>query len=398
MNTFLSLIFVLTAVNLMAQPDSIHLNLPLKPYYDGDQTQQFLEGITFEKDDVVYYEIIGETYHDVLPFTGWSRVESGITSDKPWDNRHPYDNHRYLVHSEGRYAPQRKQEPFKFYRIENGKKFSGIFFDSITNDRGIKELSFKGSIADGLLTGPGTFYFTSKDKYKGSKFKVGEIKSKGNFENGEMVGEWHYFATFGYTGSTFSDLLEVRHYEIGKAFPVSGKHYSYYSGVHYVGSEYAYEKDWVMKYVNQYNLYGNLTRSEELIGYKQIGDGDANIAATYKITAFVSDTAYKNVIHTKGQKVLKPRLSQKTGYWEYFYKNGNPCSKGHFVDDQESGIWTFYYENGKIRSKREYTKDDSKILEYWDKSGVQTVKHGVGKIREGKTFRIVQDGKVLPPE
>jgi antitoxin component YwqK of YwqJK toxin-antitoxin module len=49
-------------------------------------------------------------------------------------------------------------------------------------------------------------------------------------------------------------------------------------------------------------------------------------------------------------KNIKPinENGNRHGYWEYYYDNGNLCSKGNYVDGKEQGYWEKYHSNGKL--------------------------------------------------
>ena len=44
----------------------------------------------------------------------------------------------------------------------------------------------------------------------------------------------------------------------------------------------------------------------------------------------------------------------KQGNYESYYKNGQLCKKGTYVDEKEEGVWEYYYENGQLWKKCTY--------------------------------------------
>jgi uncharacterized protein len=72
----------------------------------------------------------------------------------------------------------------------------------------------------------------------------------------------------------------------------------------------------------------------------------------------------------------------KTGYWEYYYNNGQLSSKGSYVDGKEEGYWETYYENGKLESKGSYKNGENDgYLELYYSNGKLMTK---GNYKDGK--------------
>ena len=46
--------------------------------------------------------------------------------------------------------------------------------------------------------------------------------------------------------------------------------------------------------------------------------------------------------------------SEKHGYWEWYYKNGQLWDKGNYINGKRHGYWEFYYRNGQLKSKTYY--------------------------------------------
>ena len=49
--------------------------------------------------------------------------------------------------------------------------------------------------------------------------------------------------------------------------------------------------------------------------------------------------------------------NKKTGYWEFYYDNGNLLKKGNYLNGLRNGNWEDYWSNGKLYSKGNYLND-----------------------------------------
>ena len=56
--------------------------------------------------------------------------------------------------------------------------------------------------------------------------------------------------------------------------------------------------------------------------------------------------------------------NNKTGYWEYYFSNGNLEWKGNYVNGKRHGYWEDYFDNGKLYSKGNYL--NGKADGYWE--------------------------------
>ena len=45
---------------------------------------------------------------------------------------------------------------------------------------------------------------------------------------------------------------------------------------------------------------------------------------------------------------------KKTGYWEYYWNNGQLNCKGNYINGEKDGIWVYYHENGQLWIKGNY--------------------------------------------
>jgi len=76
------------------------------------------------------------------------------------------------------------------------------------------------------------------------------------------------------------------------------------------------------------------------------------------------------------------RNGKFNGKYSAFYDSGIPRAKGEFKNDMMSGVWQYYYPNGKIQSIQEFKNGITISIDYWDISGVQTIKDGTGVAKQ----------------
>ena len=48
----------------------------------------------------------------------------------------------------------------------------------------------------------------------------------------------------------------------------------------------------------------------------------------------------------------------REGYWEGYFKNGQLCWKGHYVNGNREGYWEGYYANGQLLYKVHYVRGE----------------------------------------
>jgi antitoxin component YwqK of YwqJK toxin-antitoxin module len=197
MKVFLPVFLLMAGLSGLAQPGSV-LRL-----------QQPEQGIDFNRADslqrlgLVYNTHIGETYIRSEPATGWRSDTANGRGQKIYSN--PYDN--YYTSEK-----QRHDSGFVFYRYLNGKRFSGNIADSLNLIPHGKQIEFAGTCVNGLMQGTGYLYFTDNDYYSLDSVKIGRLKCRGNFEDGEMTGEWVYYDCNG-------SIRDKKYYKKGTAYP-----------------------------------------------------------------------------------------------------------------------------------------------------------------------------------
>lgn len=102
----------------------------------------------------------------------------------------------------------------------------------------------------------------------------------------------------------------------------------------------------------------------------------------------------KDTLVYKGQY---DSLNNKTGYWLYFWSNGNIKKSGNYVLNEKNKEWKYFYENGSIQQKGNYVKNKPNgTWEWWYRSGqkrrVEDYENGKEK---GFVFEYDTTGKVI---
>lgn len=108
----------------------------------------------------------------------------------------------------------------------------------------------------------------------------------------------------------------------------------------------------------------------------------------YKVEMFkldtISDTYYKvESLNTTYMESLS-RQGKNITYW----RNGNKSAEGMMKKSRRVGFWEAWYEDGTKMSEREYFEQKkllkkktkpSKLLNFWNRKGEQTLKDGTGE-------------------
>lgn len=361
------------------------------------------DGARFSDKGIVYYDETKEG----KGFTGWSPIDSGKSSTKRLENQ-PSFLPPCLDRSANNNNLKKTIGSCSYFRMENGEKFTGRFRDSIINKNCKQELSLEAHFVDGLPDGRVTFYFTSKDPYipyiNSDYINVGDIKIIGEFEKGEMVGEWQYYGYFqkGLITSTRLVLFEKRHYEKGKKHIIQREYYLKKAGRFKTDDKG--NINGVTEFYPSDNIPEYISRKETLIGYTRIKNVSGFL---YEDISYYTDTIDSKKIKKIGKHI---QSAGPIGHWKYFYLNGNLSSEGELSKGEKIGKWIYYYENGEKKSVIKYGKwktyrkngekkykpkfyKTSKLHSFWDENGKQTVRGGFGKVRKGTSSITYSNGK-----
>jgi antitoxin component YwqK of YwqJK toxin-antitoxin module len=81
---------------------------------------------------------------------------------------------------------------------------------------------------------------------------------------------------------------------------------------------------------------------------------------------FVSLYSIKNTMEKQAQNLINlyNENRERHGYWEFYYSDGQLCSKGNFVNGRKNGYWEWYYPDGKLGSKGNWV--NGKLDGYWE--------------------------------
>ena len=77
---------------------------------------------------------------------------------------------------------------------------------------------------------------------------------------------------------------------------------------------------------------------------------------------FKGDTAYKNGVlecyYRNGQICFKGTYVNGNyhGLWEWYHSDGKICYSGNYNNDRKCGIWKYYNEDGTIEKQVFYSK------------------------------------------
>lgn len=84
------------------------------------------------------------------------------------------------------------------------------------------------------------------------------------------------------------------------------------------------------------------------------------------------------------------------GRYISFYLNGNPESKGQFINNETSGVWEFFYETGNLKMRGILRQNSNYGLwEYFYESGQKSMEGTInGKNREGEWKQYYENGQL----
>ena len=83
---------------------------------------------------------------------------------------------------------------------------------------------------------------------------------------------------------------------------------------------------------------------------------------------------------------MKPKQSDsktpKTGMAKEYFRNGQLCSIGHYVDGKKTGMWKYYLLNGKLKATGKFSNGEFTGLWRWYRESGNPLQ--VGKFKNGK--------------
>ncbi|MEO0468528.1 MAG: TonB family protein [Bacteroidota bacterium] len=113
--------------------------------------------------------------------------------------------------------------------------------------------------------------------------------------------------------------------------------------------------------------------------------------AKYKIAVYDTSGAYTQTLwYENGQVKNKGQYNakdQRIGTWEEYYESGPLSQKGEYKQGGKFGRWQYWYENKQAHQVLEFVRKGpfgfkTLLIDFWDRTGEQTLKDGTGSIRE----------------
>jgi len=81
-----------------------------------------------------------------------------------------------------------------------------------------------------------------------------------------------------------------------------------------------------------------------------------------------NDTTVTQLYEYRGNKYCEIRYKDYSGDVIYYYSNGKPQRKMHYIKNRLNGKTCFYYKNGKVKTELEFKNDipDGFIYQYYE--------------------------------
>lgn len=267
-------LFCFTA--LSAQPGRVKLKgkLPL-------QLQQ-------PDDGLVRRMLIGESSSRLVLVDGWM----GDFGDFHYSN--PYDLTDLLAK-----IKTDNDESFQFRHYRKGKLSNGQVIDYYETTGRKFQPAFKGNFKQGLLNGKAWFYFTEEDRVDEPK----RVKATGQFENGELVGDW---LQYDINGNLSLRVVYRKNREVADSMIE-------YQDDGSIKSLTAFLPNRKYKFTKEFYPGGQLFSEEILTGV----NGEDHF---YDYTEYYENGSIKQ----KGKYKAWGVHREKTGTWEEFEPDGRP--------------------------------------------------------------------------
>ncbi|MEI6124433.1 MAG: hypothetical protein WCQ95_12485 [Bacteroidota bacterium] len=237
--------------------------------------------------------------------------------------------------------------------------------------------SVKGQFVNGDKVGNWTWYYWN-----------GNVSSTGNYDYDEATGKWEYYSEEG-------KLTRIINYEHGEK---NGKEILYFEN-----GKIEYESDLVDGLLEGTCLYYS---PDGQLEHKRLYFHNQLISYTYfdadgkeKVVSIDNETAEIKIYFKSGKLARQFSLNNGIYQGEYkrFYPTGQLYEKLTYVDDDASGDDTYYYPNGQLKEKRTYV--------YGDADGTGYEYYADGKLKEttqyylgdkyGKCYKYDKNGKIV---
>ncbi len=166
--------------------------------------------------------------------------------------------------------------------------------------------------------------------------------------------------------------------------------YLYLDSIEFVNSDIAglpeleYKLDFFADTISQ-NEPGKKSLTEILIYYNSEWEiiKNKNGASFFRVGAVDSLGMFTDRIydfHIDSIKQMKGQYSKgmKDGVFFYFHRNGYYETAGMYNNDVPVGKWQHFYANKQLKMEERYDMGNHTVENFWDESGLQTIKNGNG--------------------
>ncbi|POY36347.1 hypothetical protein C3K47_11405 [Solitalea longa] len=242
---------------------------------------------------------------------------------------------------------KRSRELRDLHFNKDGKNFSTEYFNN-------GALSAVAEVKNDKLSGPYLSYYSS-----------GYPAGKGNFNNGEKVGEWTYYDENG-------KLSKTENHTDSKNFTFK----SFYDNG-FIAQEGAFENDNYTGLIKNYSKSGALSREltavnnqieGKMTNFYDFGNKRSEVSYTngqregiytnYHLNGAIFNTGtYKNDKETgpykeyyiSGKIKVEGNMEsdEYAGDWKWYNENGTLSKTGSYKNGKETGVWIYYDEDGK---------------------------------------------------
>jgi antitoxin component YwqK of YwqJK toxin-antitoxin module len=263
-----------------------------------------------------------------------------------------YDSGKTM--SEGDLYRSKQHGNWTFY-FENGNKQTDGFYRN-----GSRDSIWNWYREDGSIESTGSYKYGLENGVWKNYYENGRIADSGFYENTRMVGQWRSWYENG-------SLKSISFYKDG--IPDSIWISKYENGQ--VSGELAYKEGSPLGIYTTYFENGQLS---EQVNYDEEG-----------IISIL------NVYSQDGSQLVK----DGNGIYKGFDPSGQLRQEGKVEGGLKTGSWISYHENGLKSEEGIFEGEVYRVLNYWDRNGIQTVKDGFGSYKsflDGDTI-VIESGE-----
>lgn len=241
--------------------------------------------------------------------------------------------------------------------IDNGMR-TGIFREYDEEGKIINGYIYEKDtmIAEGLITGDGT--------YQGPwtlYYKSGKIKAKGEYVDSKREGKWIFY---------YSNGKKEQEGQF-KENKLKGEWIWYYRNGQVQRQEFYNKNERLEGTVYEYDSLGNeMTKGDYYNGERE-GDWFYHVGDFKEVGAYT--------------------VGMQNGVWNYYYKNGKVAFTGNFVEGEAKGKHIYYHQNGipKLVGKYLGGEKNGKWISYNDMGEkIQEIEYKRGEIYKIDGFKV----------